>query len=277
MRHLTILCVTWPSYASLDHLIRHLTILSVTQQFCQDVDFINKFDTIWSSKWLWSIIFFSESGYLDDRTFQHMHVTVKALKDLCVFAHCRYIWICWFGRCAFVKPSILHLQTSDINASFGTSLDFSQNNLYIFNSNHLHLQTGDISTFVRDGTMVVFFTAHQLEFIRPTHFHPALPTELMPSPYWIKMFGDGWWWMKGWVIAGCLPKKIVFSNSSQTSCLNQLHSRSPCGWALSSTFSCCSQRTQHLFFPPLPGIALLSSSQSASLFRLLNCSTAWGK
>ena len=57
--------------------------------------------------------------------------------------------------------------------------------------------------------------------------------------------------MKGWVIAGCLPKKIVFSNSSQTFCLNQLLSRSPCGWALSSTFSCCSQRTQHLFFAPL--------------------------
>ena len=132
MHHSTILCVTQPSYASLNHLIRHSTILSVTQQFCQDVDFINKFDTIWSSKWLWSIIFFSESGYLDDRTFQHMHVTVKALNDLHVFAHWRYIWICWFGCCAFVKPSSPHLQTSDINASFGTSLDFSQNNLFIF-------------------------------------------------------------------------------------------------------------------------------------------------
>ena len=42
------------------------------------------------------------------------------------------IWICWFGCCAFVKPSSPHLQTSDINASFGTSLDFSQNNLFIF-------------------------------------------------------------------------------------------------------------------------------------------------
>ena len=108
IRHLTILCVTWPSYASLDHLIRHSTILSVTQQFCQDVDFINKFDTIWSSKWLWSIIFFSESGYLDDRTFQHMHVTVKALQDLRVFAHWRYmdllVWllcICQTQQSAF--------------------------------------------------------------------------------------------------------------------------------------------------------------------------------
>ena len=131
IRHSTILCATWPSHAPLDHLIRHSTILSVTQQFCQDVDFINKLDTIWSSKWLWSIIFFSESGYLDDRTFQHMHVTVKALKDLHVFAHWRYMdLLVWLF--SFVKPSSPHLQTSDINASFGTSLDFSQNNLFIF-------------------------------------------------------------------------------------------------------------------------------------------------
>ena len=66
MRHSTILCVTQPSYASLNHLR-------------QDMDFINNFDTIWSSKWLWSIIFFSESDYLDEKTFQHMHVTY--LKD----------------------------------------------------------------------------------------------------------------------------------------------------------------------------------------------------
>ena len=99
MRHSTILCVTQPSHASLNHLR-------------QDIDFINNFDTIWSSKWLWSIIFSSESDYLDDKTFQHMHVT--CLKDeisigpqglVCICAHPIYIWICWFGRFAFVKPS----------------------------------------------------------------------------------------------------------------------------------------------------------------------------
>ena len=93
------LCVTQPSYASLNHLR-------------QDIDFINNFDTIWSSKWLWSIIFSSESDYLDDKTFQHMHVT--CLEDeisigpqglVCICAHPIYIWICWFGRFAFVKPS----------------------------------------------------------------------------------------------------------------------------------------------------------------------------
>ena len=71
------------------------------------------------------------------------------------------IWICWFGRFAFVKPSRLHLQTSNINASFGTSLYFSQNNLCIFQSNHPHLQTGyfDKSTGARH-TDIIFETWH---------------------------------------------------------------------------------------------------------------------
>ena len=51
---------------------------------------------------------------------------------ICMYLRTDDIWICWFGCCAFVKPSSPHLQTSDINASFGTSLDFSQNNLFIF-------------------------------------------------------------------------------------------------------------------------------------------------
>ena len=42
------------------------------------------------------------------------------------------IWICWFDRFAFVKPSYLHLQTSDINSSFGAALDFSQKKFCIF-------------------------------------------------------------------------------------------------------------------------------------------------
>ena len=78
------------------------------------------------------------------------------------------IWICWFGHFAFVKPSSLHLQTSNINALFGASLDFSQNNLCIF---QLELVYSHLSEFV------VFFTAHQSEFTRPTHFHSAISTE----------------------------------------------------------------------------------------------------
>ena len=187
IRHSTILCATWPSHAPLDHLIRHSTILSVTQQFCQDVDFINKFDTIWSSKWLWSIIFFSESGYLDDRTFQHMHVTVKALKDLHVFAHWRYmdllVWllcICQTQQSAFADKWYQRFVWNIAG--------FLPKQFVYFPTPIICICRRDISTFVRDGTMVVFFTAHQLEFIRPTHFHPALPTE-----WWMVMDRNIWW------------------------------------------------------------------------------------
>ena len=85
---------------------------------------------------------FNVSHDLDDGTFQHMHV--PCLKDdsmagphafvkiIHLYLRTADIWICWFGRFAFVKPSSLFLQTCDINASFGASLDFSQNNLCIF-------------------------------------------------------------------------------------------------------------------------------------------------
>ena len=85
---------------------------------------------------------FNVSDDLDDRTFQHMHV--PCLKDdismagprafvkiIHLYLRTADIWICWFGRFAFVKPSSLHLQTCDINASFGASLDFSRNNVCI--------------------------------------------------------------------------------------------------------------------------------------------------
>ena len=36
--------------------VRLTCIQEYTRQFCQDVDFINNFDTIWSPKWLWLII-----------------------------------------------------------------------------------------------------------------------------------------------------------------------------------------------------------------------------
>ena len=89
------LCVTQPSYASLNHLR-------------QDIDFINNFDTIWSSKWLWSIIFSSESDYLDDKTFQHMHVT--CLKDEISIGPQGLVCICAHPIYGFVCLSVLHLQ-----------------------------------------------------------------------------------------------------------------------------------------------------------------------
>merc|ERR1711989_214900 len=65
------------------------------------------------------------------------------------------VWICWFACFAFVKPSRLHLQASDINASFGAALDFSQNYFCISQVQYLHFQTEVMSTF--DG--VCFYSS----------------------------------------------------------------------------------------------------------------------
>ena len=59
------------------------------------------------------------------------------------------IWICWFHRFAFVKPSYLHLQTSDINSSFGAALDFSRKKVLYFPSPIICIFIQVISTFVR--------------------------------------------------------------------------------------------------------------------------------
>ena len=96
-------------------------------------------------------------------------------------------------------------------------------------------------------------------FVQPIFTQPFLQSD---GWWWIEISGDKWWWMKGWVIAGCLPKRNCIFQLKPN--INQLLSRNPRGWALSGTFSCCSQRTQHLFFRPLPGIALLSSPAPVS-------------
>ena len=111
------------------------------------------------------------------------------------------IWICWFGHFAFVKPSSLHLQTSNINALFGASLDFSQNNLCIF---QLQLVYSHLSEFV------VFFTAHQSEFTRPTHFHSAISTE-----WCMVMDKNIWWWVVDegmehrWKSPVCICRQVI--------------------------------------------------------------------
>ena len=76
------------------------------------------------------------------------------------------VWICWFARFAFVKPSCLHLQTTDFNASFGAALDFSQNNFCIS-----QVQSSSFSDrwYPHLSEPVVFFTAHQSE---STFDHP---------------------------------------------------------------------------------------------------------
>ena len=78
------------------------------------------------------------------------------------------IWICWFDRFAFVKPSYLHLQTSDINSSFGAALDFSQKKFCIF---QVQSSAFSFRWYPHLSEPAVFFTAHQSDFTRPNHFH----------------------------------------------------------------------------------------------------------
>ena len=78
------------------------------------------------------------------------------------------IWICWFHRFAFVKPSYLHLQTSDINSSFGAALDFSQKKFCIF---QVQSSAFSFRWYPHLSEPAVFFTAHQSDFTRPNHFH----------------------------------------------------------------------------------------------------------
>ena len=77
------------------------------------------------------------------------------------------IWICWFHRFAFVKPSYLHLQTSDINSSFGAALDFSQKKFCIF---QVQSSAFSFRWYPHLSEPAVFFTAHQSDFTRPNHF-----------------------------------------------------------------------------------------------------------
>ena len=131
----------------------HRHFFYVPSAFFLGVDFINNFDITWSSKWLcpiifsmWVMIWMTERSNIcmcrvSNISMAGPHGFVKIMH---LYLRTADIWICWFGRFAFVKPSRLHLQTSDIDASFGASLDFSQFVFVFSKSNHLHLQTGDI-------------------------------------------------------------------------------------------------------------------------------------
>ena len=202
MRHSTILCVTQPSHASLNHLR-------------QDIDFINNFDTIWSSKWLWSIIFSSESDYLDDKTFQHMHVT--CLEDeisigpqglVCICAHPIYIWICWFGRFAFVKPSRQVISTLPLERRWISPkkfMDFPNPIICICSQVIFH---------ICQSLLFSSLLINRNSFVQPIFTQPFLQCD----EWWRKeIFGDGWWWIKGWSIAGFLPKRnCIYQLQSST-------------------------------------------------------------
>ena len=130
IRHLTVLSVTWPFYPSLDRFIRHLTIsarmwisLIILIQF----DHQNDYDQ--SSSSVRVVISTIEHPTYACNMSQRWPVLVGT--QVFVIAD---IWICWFGRFVFVKPSLSHLQTSDkhINTCFGAVMDFSQNMFCIF-------------------------------------------------------------------------------------------------------------------------------------------------
>ena len=96
------------------------------------------------------------------------------VKIICLYLLSADIWICWFHRFAFVKPSYLHLQTSDINSSFGAALDFSQKKFCIF---QVQSSAFSFRWYPHLSEPAVFFTAHQSDFTRPNHFHSTLPAE----------------------------------------------------------------------------------------------------
>ena len=56
----------------------------------------------------------------DDISMAGPHGFVKIMH---MYLRTADIWICWFARFAFVKPSCLHLQTSDILAQISTVFD----------------------------------------------------------------------------------------------------------------------------------------------------------
>ena len=89
--------------------MRHSTILCVTQQFGQDVNFIYDFDIIWSSKWLWSIIFLSKSSYLDDRTFPGFLPKQFAYFPTPIICICRQVISIFVRVCCFLHSSSLLL------------------------------------------------------------------------------------------------------------------------------------------------------------------------
>ena len=93
--------------------VAHSTILCVTQQFGQDVNFIYDFDIIWSSKWLWSIIFLSKSSYLDDRTFPGFLPKQFAYFPTPIICICRQVISIFVRVCCFLNCSSIRIYLSN--------------------------------------------------------------------------------------------------------------------------------------------------------------------
>ena len=101
-----------------------------------------------------------------------------ALKDLsksCMYLRTADIWICWFARFAFVKPSRLHLQTL-ISTLLLEQRWISPETISVFFKSTICIFRQVISTF--DGVCCFLHCSSiRSEFTHPTHFHSALPTE----------------------------------------------------------------------------------------------------
>ena len=107
-----------------------------------------------------------------------------------------YISICALQISGFAGLAVLHLSNPAVcicrHAISTLRLEhrwISPNTMCVFsNSNHLHLQTGDLSTFVK-SLLFSSLLINQNSFVRPIFTQP------FPE-------SDGWLWMQRWSIAG---------------------------------------------------------------------------
>ena len=88
------------------------------------------------------------------------------------------VWICWFARFAFVKPSCLCICRQLISTLLLEQRWISPKTIFVFlKSNHLHFQTGDIHIW---RSLFYFFTAHQSDrnsLIQPIFIQPFLQSD----------------------------------------------------------------------------------------------------
>ena len=119
----------------------------------------------------------------------------------CLYLCTSDIWICWFGRFAFVKPSRQVISTLPLERRWISPIKFVD-----FPTPIICICSQVI--FPHLSEFVVFFTAHQSEFICPTHFHSALLTV-----WWMVTERNIWWWMvmdKGMEHRRISPKKKLY-------------------------------------------------------------------
>ena len=119
----------------------------------------------------------------------------------CLYLCTSDIWICWFGRFAFVKPSRQVISTLPLERRW-----ISPPKIMDFLTPIICICSQVIYPHLSE--FVVFYTAHQSEFICPTHFHSALPTV-----WWMVMERNIWWWMvmdKGMEHRRISPKKKLY-------------------------------------------------------------------